>query len=253
MAFDACGSQLQRTREGAPVVVLVHGSLDRATSFSRVARRLRDLPVVSYDRRGYGRSRSLPVARDLQGHVQDLFQVIGDGPAVVVGHSFGAAVALAAAVGAPAKVAAVCAYEPPLPWMPWWPHRGQEALAGADPAAYAEAFFRRMVGDDAWKHLSEEGRAERIADGPALVAELSAIRVDEPLFDIGQLVVPAVLARGSCSSPHHRRSPEVLHAAAPGSQLVDVEGARHGAHLSHPDAFAALVRRTVAATRGRVR
>jgi pimeloyl-ACP methyl ester carboxylesterase len=35
-----------------PVVVLVHGSLDRAASFSRVIRRLPDWGVVAYDRRG---------------------------------------------------------------------------------------------------------------------------------------------------------------------------------------------------------
>ena len=47
-----------------PVVVLVHGSLDRSDSFARVLRRLDDLHTVVYDRRGYHRSRpALPLER----------------------------------------------------------------------------------------------------------------------------------------------------------------------------------------------
>jgi pimeloyl-ACP methyl ester carboxylesterase len=38
------------------VVVLVHGSMDRATSFRRVMRHLPEVTVVAYDRRGYGGS-----------------------------------------------------------------------------------------------------------------------------------------------------------------------------------------------------
>jgi pimeloyl-ACP methyl ester carboxylesterase len=33
-------------------LVLVHGSLDRATSFTRLMKRLRDWTIVAYDRRG---------------------------------------------------------------------------------------------------------------------------------------------------------------------------------------------------------
>ena len=42
--------------DDAPLVVFVHGSLDRAASFSKVVRRLRDLHTVVYDRRGYASS-----------------------------------------------------------------------------------------------------------------------------------------------------------------------------------------------------
>ena len=42
-----------------PLVVLVHGSMDRSGSWVRVVRELRDVHTVRYDRRGYGRSRHL--------------------------------------------------------------------------------------------------------------------------------------------------------------------------------------------------
>jgi pimeloyl-ACP methyl ester carboxylesterase len=40
--------------DGAPLVVLVHGSMDRNSAFARCAGLLRDLHTIRYDRRGYG-------------------------------------------------------------------------------------------------------------------------------------------------------------------------------------------------------
>ena len=60
---------------GAPAVVLVHGSLDRAESFRRVMRRLPDLAIVAYDRRGYQRSRDAGVV-GLRGHIADLVDIV---------------------------------------------------------------------------------------------------------------------------------------------------------------------------------
>jgi pimeloyl-ACP methyl ester carboxylesterase len=109
----------------------------------------------------------------------------------------------------------------------------------------AERFFRRMVGDAAWDRLPEETKDARRADGPALAAELAAIRVTEPPFDVTALAVPAVFGRGTESLPHHRASADWLLAHVPGSELVEITGAAHGAHLTHPDAFAQFVRSAV--------
>lgn len=230
-------------RPGEPVVYLVHGSLDRATSFARVVRRLPDLRVVTYDRRGYARSRRMPVGA-LAEHVADLVELVGAGPAVVVGHSFGGDVAIGAALAAPGAVVGVGAYEPPMPWLDWWPRRPRSG--DEDPAGFAEGFFRRMVGDSAWDRLTDQVRAERRADGPALLAELTGLRAGGPPFDPSQLRVPAVFGRGGQSVWHHRRGVEELNGAVFGSELFEIEGAGHGAHLSHPGAFADLVRQLLA-------
>jgi pimeloyl-ACP methyl ester carboxylesterase len=58
--------------------------------------------------------------------------------------------------------------------------------------------------------------------------------------------VPVVVAHGSASDERHRRSAEELAAAVPNSEQAVVEGAGHGAHLTHPGACADLVRRAVA-------
>ncbi len=236
-----------RSDGSAPVVVLVHGSLDRGTSFARVVRRLPDLRVVTYDRRGYHRSRrALPLATSLEDHVTDLVAIVDGRPSVVVGHSYGGDVALGAAAAAPSVVRAVGVYEPPLPWSDWWPRRSGGDIAAEDPGAFAEGFFRRVVGDDAWERLPENARSERRADGPALVAELASIRRQRPPIDFASFAVPVLLGRGSRSLPHHRRAIDALADVLPTSEVVEFPGATHGAHLSHPDAFAAFVRRVAA-------
>lgn len=229
----------------APVVILVHGSLDRATSFARVVRRLPDLDVVTYDRRGYHRSRHVTPVATLEDHVADLVALVDGRRAVVIGHSYGADVALGATAAAPGFIVAAGAYEPPLPWSPWWPRRADRQTAPEEPAAFAESFFRRVVNDDAWNRLTESARAERRADGPALVAELVDLRRSSSPIDFAALPVPVLLGRGSRSLPHHRRAVDALTDLIPTSEVVEFEGAAHGAHISHPDAFAAYVRRVV--------
>jgi pimeloyl-ACP methyl ester carboxylesterase len=255
-----------------PIVVLVHGSLDRAGSFARVTRRLVDLHTVAYDRRGYHRSRrpgpsdgTPPVERRattagrvvgndaLDRHVEDLLAVIDDRPAMVVGHSYGGDVALGAALrpGGPGSILAVAAYEPPLPWLAAWASRGGTRTGAPlgpvdeDPGLVAERFFRRMVGDSAWDRLPEDAKEARRDDGAALDAELADIRTRQVPFDVSALAVPAVFGRGTTSLPHHRDAVSWLHDNVPGSRLVEIEGAGHGAHLTHPDAFARMVRSAV--------
>jgi len=236
------------------LVVLVHGSLDRAGSFARVTRRLGDLHTVAYDRQGYHRSRNgLPVHTTLDGHIDDLLSVIDDRPAVVVGHSYGGTLAIGAALrpGSRGLILAVAAYEPPMPWLGTWATRGgtrggrSPGTVNQDPGDAAEGFFRRMVGDSAWDRLPEQTKGERRADGEALAAELAAIRVEDPPFDISTLSIPAVFGRGSASLPHHRDAVGWLVEHVSGSELFEIEGAAHGAHLTHPDAFADFVRATV--------
>jgi pimeloyl-ACP methyl ester carboxylesterase len=233
-----------------PVVVLIHGSLDRSASFTRVIRRLDDVHTVAYDRHGYHRSRHAGSVRTtLAGHVEDLLTVIDGRTAVVVGHSLGGDIALAAALapGGPGPVVGVAAFEPPMPWLSLWP-KPPPAPDDAGPtrpsaAEAAERFFRRMVGDDAWDRLPEAAREERRADGPALEAELNAIRSTEAPFDVTELTVPSVYGRGEKSATRHRQTVTWCVEHTPGAELVEVPGAGHGAHLTHPDAFAAMVRR----------
>jgi pimeloyl-ACP methyl ester carboxylesterase len=114
------------------------------------------------------------------------------------------------------------------------------------PADAAEAFLRRMVGDARWEALPPRTRELRRKEGTALAAELASVRGSTaPPLDPAQLTVPVLVGRGSRSSAHLRRSAEELARAVPGAELSEVEGADHGAHLTHPTEVAAWARRAV--------
>ena len=237
-----------RAVEGTgPLIVLVHGTMDRSSSFARVVRHLDGYRVARYDRRGYGRSLELGPPASFVDQVDDLLDVVasaGDGPAVVAGHSYGGTVGLAAAQRRPDVVAGVVAYEAPMPWREWWPtaSAGAQAIAdGADPADAAERFMRRMVGDRRWERLPPSTRAARRAEGPTLVAEMAHTRPPHPpAFDPAEVRVPVVAAHGTDGAPHHHRTTEALAEEVPDGELVVVDGAGHGIHLTHPERFAAL-------------
>ena len=219
--------------------------MDRAASFAKVTRRLADLDVVAYDRRGYASAVDAhPPATSVDDHVDDLLDRVRARPAVVIGHSYGGVVALAAAARHPELVPAVGAFEPPMPWMDWWPPdtAGGAAVAAAeDPAQAAEAFMRRMIGDDMWERLPPSTKAARRAEGPALVADITSVQ-REAAFVPGDVRVPVLVGRGSRGRPHHQTGTERLVAALPDAELFEIEGGGHGSHLSHPDEFARFVR-----------
>jgi pimeloyl-ACP methyl ester carboxylesterase len=157
-------------------------------------------------------------------------------------------------------IGAVVAYEPPMPWLAVYRSSPDSTPRGSpvdgdprDPEAAAEAaerFFRRMVGDASWERLPEPAKVARRADGPALAAELRAIRLTEAPFDVTRLSVPVIYGRGELSASRHRRSVTWLLEHTPGAELFEIAGASHGAHLTHPDAFATMVRKAVARAHG---
>ena len=207
-------------------MVFVHGSLDRGESFRRVMRRLPELTTLAYDRRGYQGSRGGGVV-DLGGHIEDLLANWGRGeagraagPVVAVGHSLGGDVVVGAALAEPGAFDAIGAFEPPMPWLGFRRDRPGEARAwpamADDPGEEVERFFSRMVGAAAWARLTEQGRAERRADGPALVADLRSLRGEGPPFDVTALDVPSVFGMGGpTTQPHHRASVRVAGRARP--------------------------------------
>jgi pimeloyl-ACP methyl ester carboxylesterase len=249
-----------------PTVVFVHGAADRGAAFSRVGRHLPEAHLVRYDRRGYGRSvgatpPAVTTGSELLGaQIDDLEAVLDatvtEGPVVVVGHSVGGLIGLGAAMRQPESVDAVVAYEPPTPWQPWWGsgQAGASARTAAssasdgDPAirgaAAMEAFLRRMIGDDRWDALGPRVQAARHAEGPALLADLDAARGAADL-DLTAMRVPVVLGVGTATTDRHRRAIAYLAGLVASAEVVTLEGAAHGAHMTHPAGFAHMVQRAL--------
>lgn len=233
----------------APRVVFVHGSMDRGAAFVKSARLLRDLDLVRYDRRGYGRSVGAGLARTVDEQVDDLVAVLDGQPSVVIGHSMGGVIALATAELHPDLVRSVGCYEAPMPWLEWWPgsSAGGAAVSVDDgPEAAAERFMRRIIGDEHWERLPGGTQAQRRAEGPALLADLRAVRTEEAPFELALLPVPVVAGHGSVTAERHRLATRALAEGAPHAELVVIDGAAHHAPVTHPEAFAGLVRRAVA-------
>ena len=231
-------------------VVVVHGTMDRAGGFRRLQRRLEGRQVVLYDRRGYATSRDAGISGSVGSQVADLRAVVDAtcaGPAVILGHSLGGLLALHLAIDVPDMVAALAIWESPMAWEPWY---GNSAGATARAAAYAEgpevaaeAFMRHIIGPNLWERLPAAMQAERRAEGHALVADLALIRPPDARYDPTAIGVPLESGCGTQSAPRFIRSARELAEMVPGAELVEVEGAAHGVHLSHPQALADLVER----------
>jgi pimeloyl-ACP methyl ester carboxylesterase len=281
------GLYVHEAGEG-PLVVLVHGVMDRSSGMLRSRRLLQEEHrIVRYDRRGYGRSKAAAPSDDFDWQVTDLLEVLDGRPAVIVGHSFGGVLALALADRYRDLARSVVAYEAPMTWEPWWPGGttpvaaatgeadGGSAAAGdvdgdgavdggsaaggrpppADgeaPAEVAEWFMRRMIGDDLWERLPPAMRADRRAEGPALLADMASVQPPAPMPYVAERIgVPVLAAHGGATRSRHRRTAEELARRVPGAELAVVPGADHGVHLSDPAGFAALVRRGVERAAGR--
>jgi pimeloyl-ACP methyl ester carboxylesterase len=211
--------------------------MDRAAGMARLGRALADhAEVISYDRRGYGRSRPHPGPFDVAAHVADLVSFLHEGPAVVVGHSFGGNLALAAAQAEPRLVRGVAVYEVPLSWQPGWPGAFSRLTAGV-PADMAEGFMRHMVGDRAWELLPEATRQARRDEGEVLVAELSDLRRAAP-WQPEHITAPVIVGCGDRAQAHHREASLWVARHIAGARHVTLVDADHGAHRSRAVPFA---------------
>ncbi len=230
-------------------MIVVHGSMDRSAGLLRLSRRLdTQFHIVRYDRRGYGRSRSVGPPWTVAANVDDLEAVVAataataDAPVALFGHSFGGNVVLAFAARRPDLVSSVTVYETPLSWFDWWPGNsaGGAAMAVDDPGDAAEAFMRRLVGDAVWDRLPVSKQAERRAEGAAMVSELADLRRSSP-WNADEITAPVLALCGERARPHHRDAMGRLTEMLVDCRSEVIVGAGHAGPHTHADAVAASV------------
>ena len=107
------------------------------------------------------------------------------------------------------------------------------------PDVAAERFMRRVAGDDVWEALPAATRARRLDEGRALVAELASARRAAPF--VASEITRAGRRRPGVGDRRLPRAgpPRSSHEQMPDAELVLLDGADHGAHVSRPDDFAA--------------
>jgi pimeloyl-ACP methyl ester carboxylesterase len=267
----AAGVRLHYVRAGeGPALVYIHGAKGSTYDFtlsvgSRLAERYTTLAI---DRPGSGFSGRPPAGENrLEAQAATLraaAALLGIERPLLVGHSLGAAVALAWALDAPDDVAAVVtlgAYALPLGGMPAWAVRllqhpallrGMGAMVrsrlgrpivrravarafspGTAPEAYLEVAPQVALQPAALQH---DGADRKVAE-----AGLAALGPRYP-----SLRVPLVVVVGARDHVVPPSVSERLHALVPRSELVRVPEASHLPQFSHPQAVVDAVDRAAA-------
>lgn len=227
---------------GTPLVVFVHGVLDRGRSFQPVADLLeQECRMRYYDRRGYGAARHAPgVPVGVHQHIEDLLAVLDGRPALVVGHSFGGMTAMGAAIRAPELVSSLVLYETAIPWAPGWTDIPMKRVfADPDPL---NAGLHLMLGER-MAAMSPETLAGWRQEARAFIAEEGSVRTSTPPYDVAALSVPVTY--GISGPSPLTASVDYLREQVPALKVVTVPGAGHMAHRTDPTGFADLVRQAL--------
>jgi len=235
-----------------PRVLVVHGAMDRSSSFRPLARLLAPYEVLLYDRSGYARSTESG-AKSFEGHLEDLARLLEERPALVFGHSLGGTYALALGATRPEGLLGIATFESPLPGPEWWdPAWGLDSttaargLAAPDEARrVAETFLVRMIGRATFDGLPAPTQELRRREGAAFVRELGELATGAVAIDLAAITAPSSHGISSRPSEPHARVLATLAQTLHGRYYC-VLGTKHGAHLQRPEALAEVLRAQLA-------
>lgn len=254
------GTPLAVFRTGSadgPPLILVHGTTADHTTFRTIGPRLVEpFDVYSMDRRGRGASGdTLPYAierefEDLAAVANALAERSGRG-VDVVGHSYGGRTALGAALLTTAIARVVC-YEgaPSPPGASYHPpgieDRLRERLAADDRDGALGTFLTEVVGmsaTDLAAYRANPVWPTRAAAAGTILRELEAEEDPAASLDaLGNVRQPVLQLLGSASIDVFAQATRALDARLIDGRVTVVEGARHAAHHTHPDAVVDSVR-----------
>jgi 3-oxoadipate enol-lactonase len=232
-----------RAGEGPPVV-WVHGSAtDYATWSMQMSSGLgQRFSMIAYDRRGSGKSASVG-PWTIESHAADLADLISreGAPAVVVGSSFGAAVALELARRFPGCVRGAVLCEPPLPPRDDAPTMPDGFLGSLDAAAAAggggaavEMFLRLVLGDGTYERMPRLFQERSKQTWPALRADCHALVAYRVRYaQLAAVNTPVLLLGGDRSQDYFGPTLRSLLAALPRATYEVLTGA---GHMMHADA-----------------
>lgn len=106
-----------------------------------------------------------------------------------------------------------------------------------------ERFMIDVAGEGVWAEMAPAIQEKRYLEGEALRADI--VQMESELYDATKIRVPVVAGYGSLGVDRHRRATEELVEDLPLGELAVIQGAHHGAHMSHPRPFSDLVRRAI--------
>jgi len=240
---------LHALRAGAgPTVLLLHGIGSSAPSWRRQFDRLAaDYTLIAPDLRGYGDSADPSGPPSLDAVADDLARLL-DGPAHIVGVSFGALAALALARRRPELVRSLVLSDTTLGRGFLGPAELQKWVAGryelaAELQTRADERAGEIAGPNAASDvLAEIARNMRRARpaGYTYVTDIIAATDARPWLPA--IDVPTLVICGEHDGVVGLALSQTIAEAIPDSRLATIPGAGHAPNVESPDAFAAAVR-----------
>jgi pimeloyl-ACP methyl ester carboxylesterase len=250
----------QEAGEGVPILLIPPAGTTAATwgpvteELARIGR------VITYDRRGYARTGGEPV-RLVSTHTADaaaILEYLQATPAIVVGTSAGATVAVDLAVRHPDLVQAVIAHEAAWRASRHLPNAvqlaavikiGWLALRGHDGDA-AETLLRAAYtcrdGGTAWDAFPEEWRRIARENARSALLDFRNSIGNYPLAaDLANVAVPVVCSYGARSPNSIIRLTRSLAAAIPTARTHQIDGAGHAAPFDATSNFVQLIAGTL--------
>jgi pimeloyl-ACP methyl ester carboxylesterase len=248
--------------EGLPIL-LIPPAGSTASTWGALAGDLAGIGrVIAYDRRGYSRSGG-EVVRSAAEHTRDaaaILDALQARPAVAVGTSAGATIALDLAVRRPDLVRAVVVHEAAwralrhpdasglgtLARMQWLAWRGRYPEA-------AETLLRWVYsyrdGGSAWDAFPEAWRRTARENGRSVVADLKSSMGGYPRAqDLAKITAPVVCTYGSRSRSYMRSITHSLARAIPTATVREIDGAAHAVPFDAPGNFAQVIAEAMRST-----
>lgn len=244
-----------REAGAGPGVVCLHSNASSSNQWRALMEFLAPrFRVLAPDLYGAGKSPAWPAGRPIR--LQDEAELLepvfarAGNPFALVGHSYGAAVALIAATAQPHRVRALALYEPTLfalvdaespppnaaDGIRTAATQAAAAIDAGNPFGAAECFIDFWAGAGTWAH-TPESRKGAIASSMANVRGWMGALFGEPtpLAAIAALTVPVLLLIGTRSPASSLGVARLLARALPKVEIIECEGLGHMGPVTHPD------------------
>jgi pimeloyl-ACP methyl ester carboxylesterase len=258
--LTAGGVEIAYLDEGkGPVVILGHCSSASHKEWLPLIETLKtDWRVLAPDFIGYGQSQPWPAEEpfSIDADVQVLLALAkkAKGPLHLVGHSYGAALALEAARTLGRRVKCLVLVEPVSFHLlrqegrPEWAEvetLGRAvlgAVAEGDDDAAAKAFMTYWLGRTRWWLSPERFKTAIAATIPKVALEFSiAIDVPTRLQDYAEIAAPTLLIAGGKTRAPTRAVVDLLGATLPNATVTVLKGAGHMSPFTHPAELTRLI------------
>ena len=252
-----------REAGAGPSVVCLHASASSSSQWRPLMEALAPrFHVLAADSYGAGGSPAWPTDRpvSLRDEIALLEPVFAraSGPVSLVAHSYGAAVALIAALERPDRVQALALYEPTLfglvdkespppndvDGFRAAAARTTAALDAGDRAGAARCFIDYWMGPGAWERTPDFRKGQIAASMANIRGWIDAVFSEPtPLRAFSWLGVPVLYMIGKDSPASSRSVARVLTPALPRVQVVEFEGLGHMGPVTHPEVVNGVISR----------